>query len=123
MHTRHHAIGLRCLSTILAFSLAVLCRDSLAQGDTPRSAASATADAGGGTCDGCLDEAAAPGPVNGDDFGNDGFIGGDFITGIAAANPRALEHVAAPSATEFSLAMLAIGAVVFFIRRWFAVPV
>ena len=99
--------------SILAWSYGPLGHESYAQDGTVESENSTT-DEGGGSCDGCLDEASA---ADSDVLGS-----GDFISGIPEPDNRAAQNVPAPSAAAFSLSMIAIGTAVFFVRRWFALP-
>lgn len=117
MRTRRCFHWLSVCLTILALSGAGLASESYAQGGTAETATTATTDEGGGTCDGCLEAIEAQRDGQGDSSANR-----DFITGISPHDRDAAEPVRAPSAAVFSVAMLVIGTVVFFIRRWFAMP-
>lgn len=117
MQTRHCIRWLSISLTTVALSGAALGGESYAQGVTADTA-STTPDEGGGTCDGCLAAATAD-----RDEPDDGSANRDFITGISRHDRDADDPVPTPSAAVFSFAMLAIGAVAIFVRRWFSAPV
>lgn len=121
MHARRCCPWFNVCWTILALSWAMplagtYAQDGTAQTDSNTAAANTAvpntaADEGGGTCDGCLDEVASP---------DDHSANREFFTGSKANDRDADGATPTPSAAVFSLAMLAIGAAAFFLRRWFA---
>jgi hypothetical protein len=111
MHTQRRYPWFNVCWTILALSWGMPLAGTYAQNGTAKTAPNTAADEGGGTCDGCLDEAAIQ---------SDGSANRDFFTGSKANDRDADDAIPTPSAAVFSLAMLAIGTAAFFLRRWFA---
>ncbi|MEZ6069234.1 MAG: hypothetical protein R3C10_02965 [Pirellulales bacterium] len=78
-------------------------------------------DAGGGTCDGCLElldrNTASTGADDVADASEDSFISGDYITGVAEEK-LSNRPIPEPSAFTFTLAMLAVAGAAFSLRRW-----